>query len=430
MDNINSTGLREALRAFTMEGLAAMASSEFGTEGYQTTIAYYDTAKDEVLQRLSSYESAVAALAAHPAIPVLYGAEEAPRLALQFAYTAVGHARATSPEGPFESTWREFEQELQTPHWSFVAVANVQNFQCAEPRIELAEGIVFRHRSFNELRSFLRWGDAELNFLREDFRHAPPSSYVLTLERHVPKSPETFLLEDDGTAFLLAGRILLALRLFAPGDIRVGRIFLARPSAFNVGLGGISSLGFSFWHLGPAYNLSSADVPSVRRIYQELVAFDSGAIRTAPNLSLAIRSFSSIYDRFQHQTEDRVIDAITALEALWRLDSELAFRLAFRTSSLLATSEDERLGLFRTLREYYIVRSRIVHGNTLSQEQAMLVRDDEPLRSIVRRSILAFIHLAMNPGSWTVPRVYQEADTALLHAAIRREMQIAMGIQT
>lgn len=53
------------------------------------------------------------------------------------------------------------------------------------------------------------------------------------------------------------------------------------------------------------------------------------------------------------------MDAITALEALWRLDAELSFRLAFRTAALLAGSDDERMSIYETLSEYYKIRSKL-----------------------------------------------------------------------
>jgi hypothetical protein len=96
------------------------------------------------------------------------------------------------------------------------------------------------------------------------------------------------------------------------------------------------------------------------------------------------------------------VDAITALEALWGLDAELSFKLAFRTSSLLAASDDERVSIYETLSEYYKIRSKVVHGGTLTEVQEQQLREDEPLRSIVRRALRAFLHLAVNPGEWTL----------------------------
>ena len=129
-----------------------------------------------------------------------------------------------------------------------------------------------------------------------------------------------------------------------------------------------------------------------------------------------------------HQGEDCVIDSITALEALWKLDSELAFRLAFRTASLLGTSDDLREQVLDTLRTYYRIRSKIVHGTTLQRSEFALVQNDEPLREIVRKTLRAFIHLLANPGVWTVEQLAKDPDAALLHSGKRSALQQAMAI--
>jgi hypothetical protein len=172
---------------------------------------------------------------------------------------------------------------------------------------------------------------------------ASGSSFVLLLEKKVPKTPDNFLMIDDGTAYVRAARALLALRLVGAGDIRIGRLFLARPASFNVGISGMMSNGFSVWHPGPTYKLTADKIPDVKRSYQEIALLESKNDKQTRSLRLALRSFSSIYDRYLHQTEDRVLDAITALEALWRLDVELALRLSFRTSALLGNTDNERV---------------------------------------------------------------------------------------
>jgi hypothetical protein len=250
----------------------------------------------------------------------------------------------------------------------------------------------------------------------------------LVIESEATKTPSNFLMGNDGNEYPCAARTLLAMRLLAPGDVRIGRLFTARPASFNVGLGGLSSLGFTYWHLGTAYQLAPSLVPQIQKTCQNLLALEQQSSKANRTLLLALRSFSSIYDRLLHQAEDRVVDAITALEALWRLDQELSFKLAFRTASLLAMSDDERVRILETLSDYYRIRSKLVHGGSLSDAQEQQLREDEPLRSIVRRTLRAFLHLAVSPGDWTLQRLSEEADRTLLHGELRRGLQAAMGI--
>jgi hypothetical protein len=122
------------------------------------------------------------------------------------------------------------------------------------------------------------------------------------------------------------------------------------------------------------------------------------------------------------------LDSITALEALWGLQVELSFRLAFLTASLLGTTDDRRLLVFETLRQYYTIRSKIVHGTPLRNRESALVDNDTPLREIVQQSLRGFVHLLANPGPWTVKQLREKADAAFLHSEQRSAIQAAMDI--
>ena len=86
------------------------------------------------------------------------------------------------------------------------------------------------------------------------------------------------------------------------------------------------------------------------------------------------------------------------------------------------------MSIYETLSEYYKIRSKVVHGGLLSESQNRHLLEDERLRAVVRRVIRAFLHLAVNPGEWTLKRLDNEADSALLHAGKRAALQAAMSI--
>jgi hypothetical protein len=218
------------------------------------------------------------------------------------------------------------------------------------------------------------------------------------------------------------------MRLHGGGDGHIGRMFLNRPTAFNVGIGGGTSAGWTIWRPGTEYKLTETMIPKIRQQVDTLMKVEKQLDTSARHIGLALRSFTSIYDRLMHQGEDCVIDSITALEALWKLDSELSFRLAFRTSSLLGKTDDNRELIFETLRKYYKIRSKIVHGSTLSPNERALLQNDEPLRDIVRRTLWAFIHLLANPTEWTVGRLASDPDPVLLHSERRSTLQNAMAV--
>ena len=190
----------------------------------------------------------------------------------------------------------------------------------------------------------------------------------------------------------------------------------------------MQSQGASIWDSGRQYNLTSNLIPSVKHWYSEISMLEEKREKPIRNLALAFRSFSSMYDRHFHQADDRILDAITALEALWKLDAELAFRLSFRTGALLGATDDECVAVYETVAQYYKIRSRIVHGSLLNDIQSRLVFENEPIRDVVRRTLRAFLHLANHPGEWTLSRLDDEADVALLHVGRRIALRALMGL--
>lgn len=238
--------LHSQFKELTLQGLAAITGSSFGVEGCKKSIAYYDTRKDDLITTLGSFQAVVDALGQLPLVQGRFGAAQARRLAIQFVFNACRRlADGSRPEAAFEEVWATFTQEINTSTWTYRAVANMQNIDCSQNAIELADGASVRGRSVEELSALLNWGPVELDYLLNDWMEGAMSSFVLLVENEVPKTPDNFLLADDGSAYPRAARTLLAMRLLAPGDVRIGRLFLTRPAAFNVGIGGMHSSGFS-----------------------------------------------------------------------------------------------------------------------------------------------------------------------------------------
>ena len=421
---------RSTMFRFVQRACDLVTPSRFSASGSRRGTAFYDTSRDKPITDLTEFGEAVAALQADPVIATIYGLENAPRLAIQFVYNTCGLLdNGIDIPSAFEATWSALVTESSHPHWRFSAVANLSNFSFTGDVADLGHGVSVQGRSFDRLKQALGFDQADLDVLAEDWSAGgAASSLVLVVETSQPKTPANFILSSDGAAYPLAARALLAMRLLGAGAPHIGKMFLMRPAAFNVGIGGRSYAGFTIWWPGAQYNLNETMIQEIRQLVDTLIAVEKDLETSARHIGLALRSFSSMYDRLMHQGEDCVIDSITALEALWKLDSELAFRLAFRTASLLGTSDDLREQVFDTLRTYYRIRSKIVHGTTLQGSEFALVQNDETLREIVRKTLRAFIHLLANPGDWTVGRLANDPDAALLHSGKRSALQQAMAI--
>lgn len=421
---------RRALLDLVGSACDVVTPSRFSPDGSRYGIAYYDMTRDRPISEVAAFAGAVAALQADPAVASAYGPESANRLAIQFVYnTCMLLDRGADLPVAFEATWTALQAETSNPNWVFAAVSNLNSFTYDGDVVDLGHDVAIRGRSFDWLMSALHWDQVDLDRLSEDWTmgwHA--SSFVLVVVTSQPKSADSLILSSDGAAPSLAARALLAMRLHGGGDVYIGRMFLNRPAVFNVGIGGRSSAGWTIPRIGKAYQLTEEMIPKIREQVDTLMSVEHHLQTSARHIGLALRSFTSIYDRLMHQGEDCIIDAITALEALWKLDSELSFRLAFRTSSLLGKTDDDRGVIFETLRKYYRIRSKIVHGSALGVEESALVQNDEPLRSIVRRTLRAFIHLLAHPKEWTVARLASDPDPILLHSQQRMALQNAMAV--
>ncbi|MGH2453529.1 MAG: hypothetical protein ACRDF5_07175 [bacterium] len=423
--------VRNALDTLVRDAVQRILETGGKLDEYAKGTAFFDPQRDERFTSLPSFGAAVASLDSLPAVQAQFGSGNGPRLALQFIYSflgGLGLGNLAFDPGGFETTFASLLKELSTPEWVHVGVSNLQNFRTETEILDLGDGVVIQGRSRERLAEALGWSDQEFAWLLQDWEQGAFGSHVLLVQHKQPKSPDNFILADASSLRTKAQRALLALRLFKQGDVRTGRMFVSRSAAFNVGFGGMAFTGFTVWHPGNEYHLGPSEVPAVRVLYEALIRLERRGEQGPRNVSLALRSFSSVYERYGHQAEDRVVDAITAIEALLGVTDELSFRLAFRVAGILANDEDERVAMFADMKSYYDTRSRIVHGEVLRERDLALTSEDEPLRGIVRRLLVGFLHLVQSPTHTIGRSFYEQLDGVLQHATRRDELRRAMDL--
>ena len=424
---MNDSVAKEAFELLARDALKRIQGAGEGLEGYRRGIAFYDSRRDERFTNLESFADAVSALNALPFVRLQYGEEAAGRLALQFVYGFCGDlAEPIFDASAFDDAWSSFWQELVANEWTYIQVANIQTFRSGSSPLDLGDGISIRGRSFEELRRIAGWGDFELGELSRDWQQSGASSHVLIVESKVPKSPDNLVQGNDPAALMNAQRTLLSMRLLEQGDIRIGRLFDSRPTAFNLGLGGLSSSGSSKWHPGPEYHLDESEIGSLRALYETVARFEDLHSQKFRNIALALRRFSSIYDR--SLADDRIVDAIIAIEALFPINAELFFRLATRTAGILAANDSERVATFGKMVDYYKARNEIVHGASPKGKHLALIQNDEPLRNTVRRLLLAFLYLVESGKHPPTSEFHKQLDATLQHSRRRAELRRAMRL--
>ncbi len=120
------------------------------------------------------------------------------------------------------------------------------------------------------------------------------------------------------------------------------------------------------------------------------------------------------------------MDAITAIEAILRLDIELSFRSSFQVAGLLAQNDDERIKIFDEMRGYYDTRSKVVHGGDLKPKHVEIISNHEQLVEFVRRLLRGFIWLVIKDE--VSEGFYKSLDGLLQHSSKRSELRMKMGL--
>lgn len=316
---------REALRALVVEAHVHVVTSPETLAEYTGGTAVFNLERDRPLSDLPGFPVALEALQQLPEFVRAFGAEHGERATLQFAYEYFTRTeRLERDDEAFDATFEAFIGELDDTNWTYVAFANLRNFESDDALIDFGDGISIRHRSFEEIEQRLGWTEWHFEHLTRDWSEGHAASeHVLWVESVREKSPDTAILSDSATGPGRALDLLLALWLFAPGDVSIGAIFTDRAAKFDLsgrGLARSNGMPGDVW--GGKYELAATDAGDVRAIYDDVVAFRR-ATDVPSNVRLAVRRFESVYTRGVRQREDRIIDELIALEALAGSGTEL-----------------------------------------------------------------------------------------------------------
>src|SRR5204862_4965139 len=123
-------------------------------------------------------------------------------------------------------------------------------------------------------------------------------------------------------------RGIVALRVCGEGSVGIGPMWLIRSAHFNVGIGGISQVGASITTMGTDFRWTPTISANYSAIYHGVKQLEEEGFKASPgNLSVALRAFSSTYDRWPPVQDSQLLDCVTALEALLGADHEIAFKL-------------------------------------------------------------------------------------------------------
>src|SRR5215204_3893027 len=238
-----SESLKDTLRDLAEQAVQQVAADDRPLDFFAGAIAKYDTTRDQVITELPAFEDARTALGGLQVVQERYAPSPVwepvwERLALQFVYGFLDNlSEPTFDTDIFETSWEAFWKELLKPEWTWLGLANLQNFRSESMLLDLGDGITIRGRSFEELAE-MGWSEWHLEQLSRDWFEGANSSHVIVIEHRALKTPDNFAGITDLAVWQKPESALLALRLFKDGDIGISRMGLLRSASFNLGVNG------------------------------------------------------------------------------------------------------------------------------------------------------------------------------------------------
>jgi Apea-like HEPN len=241
----------------------------------------------------------------------------------------------------------------------------------------------------------------------------------------------------DPVFFSPANNFFRLLRLFKPGRLVAGDTFV---SPFLAGVWSTavskrcSEVDIDYTLLGTesgSYTLLSSEIPFFDLFCSALLPQlqllqEAGDLDTHSSLGIALL----LFNEDAADTRKAVLNSLTALEALLIHESnaELGYRLSLRLANLLEPDDASRLNLFREIKEFYDLRSRIVHGSTskLSPKLQHRAENVNSLREVLRKAILSVMALSSGANPPKIP-LDELLDQIVFDEVKRKEIQRLAG---
>lgn len=191
--------------------------------------------------------------------------------------------------------------------------------------------------------------------------------------------------------------LIRAFQLYRRGRLVVGDSFFSFTTPFPAGfMARCTEMTVDYQVMEqyePSYEFNSTDVEDFKSFLAAFIEAHQ-TINKYPELQLAIARYCK--ETAQHGD---VIDLMIALEALLVAEEEgIVFKLSQRVANLLGADATSRKELFHKIRDFYSLRSKMVHGGKPKPKELKAQEQLDDLREIARRVILSVIVLARDVG--------------------------------
>jgi len=292
---------------------------------------------------------------------------------------------------------------------SYVGITPLYDFICDGGELRLDEVFVIREYNATLTKAFLSSDDVflrSLSALPPNYLlfHEPPFSsvdcerFLNTWDTCKPGTDPVNMCFYDPTV-----RLFRLLRLFRSGRLRGGDTYVIarfvesereRWRTLNAHRCTRMTIDPFVPPKYPAtYSLQSTDIQLFASFRNKMSPILERIAQSQPPFASLELAFD-LYAREDFEDVE-IVNSLTALEALLLNDSknELTYRLSMRVAHLLGTDDDDRKRLFRDIKEFYDLRSTIVHGSQIKPKHHSRLEQTNELREIVRSVLLTILIL-------------------------------------
>jgi hypothetical protein len=172
------------------------------------------------------------------------------------------------------------------------------------------------------------------------------------------------------------------------------------------------------------YRLKQEEIPDVQAFSKKLEAFLRPE-NTSTKLNIGLAYYNKACG--SDWPAGQIVDLFTCLEALLlQKGDELSVRLALRMANLVGGDSSDRKLIYRSVKEFYDVRSRLVHGDILQPRHKDLLANADTLREYARRALLSVISLSRKLDMDR--EFFRMLDEANLDDQVRKQIQEEAGL--
>ena len=223
-------------------------------------------------------------------------------------------------------------------------------------------------------------------------------------------------------------QLLRAFQLFKPGRFVAGDTsFFVRSQETDcktLSLARCSEMSIDYQFVeqfAPHYVFNAAEVPFLLSFVQRLNAAWP-RIQEFPQIDLALHRYSGESAQY-----GGVIELMISLEAVLVPETEgIAFRLSQRVANLLGRDAPSRNELFKQIKDFYGLRSKIVHGAKFRLKEITAAQLVDDLREITRRVLLSIMALAADADLDSA--FYESLDGMCLDDNLRSSFQTKASV--